>query len=332
MAGYEEKALRVGFTGHLPKPLDSATFLQENEKYLYRGSVMTGDKILVVDDEAYSRTLSKTILEKNGYQVVQASNGKEALRKAETEKPDLILLDIVMPDMTGFDVCKRLRKQQKTRFIPIIMFSALSRDVDRKMSKAAGANALVSKSSAPKSLISEVKIHLDAIRPRKFSVALGLSHEEMKGRKILFEFDPTTHYERCIRDFTVEAQAHGEAVIIMTAKGSSLYKTFKEEKAIEILPLSADTVQMSWINLEKHFDQPFTLIYDNLSDLSLNLGFNEVYTFTRNTLERLFELSVTALFLLNPEAHDRKEISSFHSLFSDQVRCGKEGLTKIRLF
>jgi hypothetical protein len=77
---------------------------------------------------------------------------------------------------------------------------------------------------------------------------------------------------------------------------------------------------------------PFALIYDNLSDLSLSLGFNEVYTFTRNTLERLFDLSVTALFLLNPKAHDLKEISSFHSLFSDQIRYGTEGLTKIRLF
>lgn len=294
--------------------------------------MMIGDKILVVDDEADSLSLTKIILEKNGFHVVQASNGEDALRMAEAEKPDLILLDIVMPDTTGFEVCKKLMKQPKTRFIPVIMFSALNRDVDRAMSKASGAKSLVTKPFTPETLITDIKIHLDAARINKFSVALGLSHEQMKGKKILFEFDPTTPYERSIRDFVLEALTHGEAVIIMTAKSSSLYQTFKDVETVEILHLSADTVQVSWISLEKHFDEPFALVYDNLSDLSLSLGFNEVYTFTRNTLERLFELSVTALFLLNPEAHDRREISSFHSLFSNQVRCGKEGLIKIRLF
>ena len=293
---------------------------------------MSGDRILVVDDEAFSLNFAKTILEKNGFHVDVASNGEEALYKAGTEAPDLILLDIIMPDMTGFDVCKQLVAQSKTRFIPIIMFSALSRDVDRKMCKASGAKSLITKPSEPKSLIAEVKRQLDAVRFNKFSVTLGLSHEQMIGKKILFEFDPATPYERCVRDFTLEAQAHKEAVIVMTAKGSSLYQTFKDEKSIEILPLSADTVQVSWMNLEKHFDKPFALIYDNLSDLSLSLGFKEVYTFSRNSLERLFELNVTALFLINPEAHDRKEVSSFYSLFSDQVRYGKEGLTKIKLF
>ena len=130
----------------------------------------------------------------------------------------------------------------------------------------------------------------------------------------------------------MEAQAHGEAVIVMTAKGSRLYQTFKDDKAIEILPLSAETIQLSWINLEKHFHEPFTLICGNLSDLSLSLGFNEVYTFTRNTLDRLFDLNVTALFLLNPQTHDQKEISRFDRLFSNQVKYGKEGLTEIKLF
>ena len=79
---------------------------------------MTGDRILVVDDEAFSLNLTKNILEKNGYQVDVASNGEEALHKAETEKPDLILLDIVMPDTTGFEICKKLMKQQKNPFYP----------------------------------------------------------------------------------------------------------------------------------------------------------------------------------------------------------------------
>ena len=88
------------------------------------------DKILVVDDEWEMRNLLTEFLTGEGYDVIQASNGEGALELAEKEEPQVILLDIKMPGIDGVEVCSRLKEEDKTRFIPIIMVTALEdRDV-----------------------------------------------------------------------------------------------------------------------------------------------------------------------------------------------------------
>jgi DNA-binding response OmpR family regulator len=90
-----------------------------------------GDKVLVVDDEWELRNLLTEFLTGEGYDVIQASNGEEALELAEKEEPQVILLDVKMPGIDGIEVCRRLKEEDKTRFIPIIMVTALEdRDVD----------------------------------------------------------------------------------------------------------------------------------------------------------------------------------------------------------
>jgi len=84
-----------------------------------------GDKILVVDDEREIRDLLGRFLMEEGYEVKLASNGKEALDLAEKESPQVILLDIMMPGISGIETCKRLKAGKKTRFIPIIIATAL---------------------------------------------------------------------------------------------------------------------------------------------------------------------------------------------------------------
>ena len=79
------------------------------------------DKVLVVDDEQEIRDLLSAVLSREGYEVLVASNGEEALELAQKENPRLILLDIVMPGLTGIEVCKRLKAEEKTRWIPVIM-------------------------------------------------------------------------------------------------------------------------------------------------------------------------------------------------------------------
>jgi two-component system cell cycle response regulator len=79
------------------------------------------EKILVVDDEQAIRDVLKTFLEKAGYPVIVASNGMEAIRQAESETPHLIILDARMPDLDGVETCLRLRSQERTRSIPIIL-------------------------------------------------------------------------------------------------------------------------------------------------------------------------------------------------------------------
>jgi DNA-binding response OmpR family regulator len=83
------------------------------------------EKILVVDDERDVRGLLSDFLTEEGYRVIQATNGAEAIGLAELENPEVILLDINMPGINGIEVCKKLKAQEKTQFIPIIIITAL---------------------------------------------------------------------------------------------------------------------------------------------------------------------------------------------------------------
>ena len=82
-------------------------------------------KILVVDDELEIRNLLSQFLTEEGYEVILASNGEEAIELAERENPQVILLDILMPGIDGIETCKRLKAKEETRFIPVIMATAL---------------------------------------------------------------------------------------------------------------------------------------------------------------------------------------------------------------
>jgi DNA-binding response OmpR family regulator len=84
------------------------------------------NKILVVDDEASVRELLQKFLKQEGYEVILAANGEEAIELAEKENPHLILLDIVMPGLDGIETCRRLRANERTQSIPVIMASAVT--------------------------------------------------------------------------------------------------------------------------------------------------------------------------------------------------------------
>lgn len=81
-------------------------------------------KVLIVDDEKYVREAISFILQKKGYSAQEAENGEEALKKIAQEKPHIIILDVSMPEIDGFEVCKRLRKNSDTIDIPIIFLTA----------------------------------------------------------------------------------------------------------------------------------------------------------------------------------------------------------------
>ena len=83
-------------------------------------------KVLVVDDEETTRKFLTAALEENGYQPIQACNGKEGLEMIEAEKPDLVLLDVMMPKKTGFVLFKQLRRDDKYKDIPVIMLTAVA--------------------------------------------------------------------------------------------------------------------------------------------------------------------------------------------------------------
>ena len=101
--------------------------------------------VLVVDDDEANRMLLRDPLEVHGYEVIEAKNGEQALQKVEQRPPDVILLDVMMPQMDGFEVCRRLKKDPRTAPIPILMVTALSERMERMTGIAAGASDFLSK-------------------------------------------------------------------------------------------------------------------------------------------------------------------------------------------
>jgi two-component system alkaline phosphatase synthesis response regulator PhoP len=114
-------------------------------------------KILAVDDERHIVRLVQVNLERAGYQVVSAFDGKEALKKVESEKPDLIVLDVMMPHMDGFEVLKRLKSDDKTRNIPVVMLTAKAQDADVFRGWASGVDCYLTKPFNPIELLTFVK-------------------------------------------------------------------------------------------------------------------------------------------------------------------------------
>jgi CheY-like chemotaxis protein len=114
-------------------------------------------KILVVDDEPHVRILLKSRLEANGYAVVTAYGGMQALEKVREEKPHLILLDIVMPDLNGYEVAKQLKADPATANIPIIIFTASNVRELEEQCRSLGIDYVIMKPFSPEVLLGMVK-------------------------------------------------------------------------------------------------------------------------------------------------------------------------------
>lgn len=115
-------------------------------------------KILVVDDEPNILTLLKMNLEMNRYEVVTAQTGQEAIDTAAREKPDLILLDLMMPDMDGTSVCQRIRTAPQTRVIPIIMLTAKTDETDMIVGLEVGADDYITKPFSIREVVTRIKV------------------------------------------------------------------------------------------------------------------------------------------------------------------------------
>ena len=117
----------------------------------------TKKKILVVEDEKSISDILKINLEKNGFKVITAYDGEEAVDKALTENPDLILLDVMLPKMDGFSVCRKLRETLST---PIIMLTARDEEVDKVLGLELGADDYMTKPFSLRELMARVKANL----------------------------------------------------------------------------------------------------------------------------------------------------------------------------
>src|SRR5574341_336479 len=117
----------------------------------------TQAKILVVDDTPKNVKLLADILTVKGYAVVTAASGAGALRQVETEKPDLVLLDVVMPEMSGYEVCRKLRENPATGILPIVMVTALDPNQERVKGLEAGADDFLTKPINQAELLARIR-------------------------------------------------------------------------------------------------------------------------------------------------------------------------------
>lgn len=120
-------------------------------------------KILAVDDEKHIVRLVQVNLERAGYEVVTANDGKEALQKVQDENPDLVVLDVMMPYMDGFEVLQNLRRNPSTRDIPVIMLTAKAQDADVFRGWQSGVDMYLTKPFNPMELLTFVKRIFDSM-------------------------------------------------------------------------------------------------------------------------------------------------------------------------
>lgn len=121
---------------------------------------MTTKTVLVVDDEEYVVRMIEDILREGGIEALSAFSGEEAVRKARAERPDLILLDWMMPGMSGLEACKILKRDRRTAHIPIVMLTAKGQRSDEEEAKRAGAIDYLTKPFSPRKLLQLIEGYL----------------------------------------------------------------------------------------------------------------------------------------------------------------------------
>ena len=117
-------------------------------------------KILIVDDAPINVKLMSDMLSKAGYQIVPETNSHQVLVDAQQENPDLILLDIMMPGLDGYEVCRQLKSDETTRDIPVIFMSALTQTNDKLKGFEAGGVDYVTRPFKQKEILARVEVHL----------------------------------------------------------------------------------------------------------------------------------------------------------------------------
>jgi len=166
--------------------------------------------VLVVDDEEQNRSLLRDPLEARGYEIAEAENGMQALQKVAERPPDVILLDLMMPKMDGFEVCRRIKKDLKTAHIPILIVTALSERKERLMGIAAGANDFLNKPIDIQDVILRVG---NAVHAKHLHDQLQIEQE--KSERLLLNILPKPIAERMKKGETNIADKHPDVTVLV---------------------------------------------------------------------------------------------------------------------
>jgi phosphate regulon transcriptional regulator PhoB len=169
-----------------------------------------GGRVLIVEDEPDIRELLAFHLEREGYHVTRSRTGADALRQVRARPPDLILLDLMLPELGGLDVCRRLRQDPRTASVPIVMLTARGEEVDRILGLELGADDYIVKPFSPKEVVARVRAVLRRAGARDGAAPV------VSGRLVI---DPDRH--------TVQVDA---AAIELTPKEFDLLRALAEAR------------------------------------------------------------------------------------------------------
>ena len=169
-----------------------------------------GGRVLIVEDEPDIRDLLAFHLEREGYHVTRSRTGADALRQVRARPPDLILLDLMLPELGGLDVCRRLRQDPRTASVPIVMLTARGEEVDRILGLELGADDYIVKPFSPKEVVARVRAVLRRAGARDGAATI------VSGRLVI---DPDRH--------TVQVDA---AAIELTPKEFDLLRALAEAR------------------------------------------------------------------------------------------------------
>jgi two-component system phosphate regulon response regulator PhoB len=192
--------------------------------------------ILIVDDEADLRALVDMNLRREGFTTLQAATGLEALEIARHETPALVLLDMMLPDLSGTEVCRRLRAESATRSVPIIIVSARGEEIDRVVGFEVGADDYVVKAHLS---TRELVLRVRAVLRRQTSAPLGTNQEDSAPRRIQFG------------ELTIDQDAHRVWVA-----GEEVALTATEFRLLSSLVTRAGRVQTRGSLLQDVWDMP----------------------------------------------------------------------------
>ena len=117
-------------------------------------------KILIVDDSPTTAGLYKAALEEEGHEIITAGDGEEGLNKIKSEKPDLIIMDVMLPKLDGFHVCRMIKFDEKYKKVPVIMLTAKASDEDKRLGSEVGADDYLVKDEGIEALVELVKKRL----------------------------------------------------------------------------------------------------------------------------------------------------------------------------
>lgn len=286
------------------------------------------NEILVVDDDPDVVKSVRTILEKNGYSILSALNGDDALKVVETKNPALILLEMGMPGKSGLEVCKVLKSRPRSKNIPVIMLTTPDRDIDKKLTDWAGADVYLIKPITAGNLLTEVNSWLEKAKSWRFSKRLGMEHDNLTGKKILLEIDPRTDFEKAVEDFVIECNFHGEVTVIVTTRESALRQALEGNKAVKFIDLNLENLTIFPPILNEYPKGRLNIVLDSLTTLAIlsESASKKTFKFTQDALQVLIDRRVTAIFLLTPSAHEPREVATLRGLFTNQLVYDERGL------